>query len=98
MAWAVGDFEYIETFTERQYNGKNIPVRVYTTKGLAEQGRFALKNAAQIVDYFSEVYPVITHINIRNKLKISLGIRNRLPTTKGRLTHRSRICMLRNER
>ena len=33
LAWAVGDFEYIEDFTKRTYNGKHLPVRVYTTKG-----------------------------------------------------------------
>lgn len=56
-AWACGDFDYVETHTERKYNGKTLPVRVYTTKGIVEQGRFALVNAAKIVDYFSEVDP-----------------------------------------
>lgn len=55
LAWAIGDFEYVEAFTERKYNGKNLPVRVYTTRGLKEQGRFALDNCHKIVDYFSEV-------------------------------------------
>ena len=55
LAWAIGDFEFIEGFTERSYGGRKLPVRVYTTKGLKEQGRFALANATQIVDYFSEV-------------------------------------------
>src|SRR2546429_6567353 len=55
LAWAVGDFEYVESYTKRKYNGKSLPVRVYTTRGLKEQGRFALQNAHQIVDYFSEV-------------------------------------------
>ncbi|KAH0558894.1 hypothetical protein GP486_004479, partial [Trichoglossum hirsutum] len=58
LAWAFGDFDYVEDFTSRKYNGKNLPVRVYTTKGLKEQGRFALKNAAQIVDYFSEIFRI----------------------------------------
>jgi aminopeptidase N len=58
LAWAVGDFEYVEDFTKRKYNGKNLPVRVYTTRGLKEQARFALENAHQIVDYFSEVFDV----------------------------------------
>ena len=56
LAWAIGDFEYVEAFTERAYNGKHLPVRVYTTKGLKEQGRFALEHAHKIVDYFSEVW------------------------------------------
>ncbi|KAF2118654.1 aminopeptidase-like protein [Lophiotrema nucula] len=56
LAWAIGDFEYVEAFTKRKYNGKNLPVRVYTTRGLKEQGRFALENCHQIVDHFSEVF------------------------------------------
>lgn len=56
LAWAFGDFEYVEDFTKREYNGKRLPVRVYTTKGLKEQGRFALENAHQVIDYFSEVH------------------------------------------
>lgn len=55
LAWAFGDFEYVEDFTRRKYNGKQLPVRVYTTRGLKEQGRFGLENAHRVVDYFSEV-------------------------------------------
>jgi aminopeptidase N len=55
LAWAFGDFEYIEDFTKRKYNGKNLPVRVYTTRGLKDQGKLALESAHQVVDYFSEV-------------------------------------------
>ncbi|KZF20641.1 putative aminopeptidase [Xylona heveae TC161] len=58
LAWAFGDFEYVEDFTKRKYNGVNLPVRVYTTKGLKEQGKFALQNAHQIVDYFSDVFGI----------------------------------------
>ncbi|KAF2454377.1 peptidase family M1-domain-containing protein [Lineolata rhizophorae] len=58
LAWAVGDFEYVEDFTRRKYGGKNLPVRVYTTKGLKEQGQFALENAHKIVDYFSEIFRI----------------------------------------
>lgn len=58
MAWAVGDFDYVEAFTERKYQGKSIPVRVYTTKGLKEQARFALECAHRTVDYFSEVFEI----------------------------------------
>ena len=57
-AWCVGDFEYVEAFTERKYNGKNLPVRVYTTKGLKEQGRFALEHAHKTLDYFSEIFGI----------------------------------------
>lgn len=55
LAWAFGDFEYVEDFTRRKYNGKRLPVRVYTTRGLKDQGKLALESAHQVVDYFSEV-------------------------------------------
>ena len=55
-AWAIGDLTYIEARTKRSYNGKTMPVRVYTTRGLEEQGRFALEHALQIVDYFSDIF------------------------------------------
>ena len=59
LAWAFGDFEYVEAFTNRKYQGgKPIPVRVYTTRGLKEQGRFGLENAHQIIDYFSEIFKI----------------------------------------
>ncbi|KOS21839.1 Aminopeptidase 2 [Escovopsis weberi] len=58
LAWAVGDFEYIEQLTDRKYNGKQIPVRVYTTRGLVEQGRWALQHAPKIIDYFSEIFDI----------------------------------------
>jgi len=38
-----------------RYNGKQLPVRVYTTRGLKDQGKLALESAHQVVDYFSEV-------------------------------------------
>ena len=57
-AWAVGDFTYVEAHTERKYNGKNMPVRVYTTRGLEEQGRFALEHAHKTVDYFSDIFGI----------------------------------------
>jgi aminopeptidase N len=53
--WAVGDFGYIAAETARMYNGKPLPVRVYTTKGLEEQGRLALEYAWRVIDLLSEV-------------------------------------------
>lgn len=58
LAWATGDFDYVEAFTERSYNGRKIPVRVYTTRGLAKQGELALYSAAKIIDYFSTVFDI----------------------------------------
>ncbi|KAL4894644.1 peptidase family M1-domain-containing protein [Aspergillus ambiguus] len=58
LAWAIGDFEYVEAMTQRKYNGKSIPVRVYTTRGLKDQARFALECAHRTVDYFSEIFEI----------------------------------------
>ncbi|KAI2631762.1 peptidase family M1 [Xylaria nigripes] len=58
LAWAVGDFEYVESHTERLYNGKKLPVRVYTTRGLKEQGRWALEHAPKTIDLFSESFGI----------------------------------------
>jgi len=58
LAWAVGDFEHVESFTERRYNGKQLPVRVYTTRGLKEQGRWALEHAPKIIDFFSDQFGI----------------------------------------
>lgn len=44
--------------TQRKYNGASIPVRVYTTRGLKEQARFALECAHRTVDYFSELFGI----------------------------------------
>lgn len=58
LAWSFGDFEYVEDFTRRKYNGKQLPVRVYTTRGLKEQGRFGVQVCHQVVDYFSDIFKV----------------------------------------
>ncbi|PHH70717.1 hypothetical protein CDD82_6963 [Ophiocordyceps australis] len=58
LAWAVGDLEYVEAHTDRLYNGKKLPVRVYTTRGLKEQGRWALQHAPKVIDFFSKVFDI----------------------------------------
>lgn len=58
LAWAIGDFEYVEGFTKREYHGKPLPVRVYTTRGLKEQGMLGLTQCLQVVDYFSDIFEV----------------------------------------
>ena len=72
----------MEDFTRRKYNGKQIPVRVYTTRGLKEQGRFGLQNAHQIVDYFSEVSSPnlgVCYMSVDDYLFLDLS--NRLPAS-----------------
>ena len=58
LVWAFGDFEYVEELTRRKYNGRAIPVRVYTTRGLKSQGLYALENAHQLVDYYSKIFKI----------------------------------------
>lgn len=87
LAWAFGDFEYVEDFTKRKYNGKNLPVRVYTTKGLKEQGKLALESAHQIVDYFSEVCSIRRHMLFRTLTSADLP--HRLSPSQGRPSGRA---------
>ncbi|SGZ53428.1 CIC11C00000005179 [Sungouiella intermedia] len=57
LAWAVGEFEYIEGFTSDLYaDNKPLPVRIYTTKGYTKDAELALSLAPKIVDYFSKIF------------------------------------------
>jgi aminopeptidase N len=82
MAWALGDFGYIEEFTKRKYRGKSLPIRVYTTRGLEQQGKLALECACRIIDYFSEVRSVHGSINV-NPTDDDLAFPHRLSFAQG---------------
>lgn len=56
LAWAVGEFEYVEGFTADSYNGKPLPVRIYTTPGYTKDAQFALDVAPRVLDYFSRIF------------------------------------------
>lgn len=59
LAWACGDFEYIESFTEdTYYDNKPLPIRIYTTKGYSKDAHFASTVAPKIIDYFSRVFEI----------------------------------------
>ncbi|KAI3405253.2 hypothetical protein KGF56_001945 [Candida oxycetoniae] len=58
LAWACGEFEYIESFTKENYNGKPLPVRIYTTKGYLEEAKLASEITPKIVDYFSKIFEI----------------------------------------
>jgi aminopeptidase N len=82
-AWAFGDFEYVEAETERKYNGKRLPVRVYTTRGLKDQGKWALEHAWKIIDLFSEVSSLCTpKPQVCRSLTAVIEIPNRLSIAK----------------
>ncbi|KAG0022145.1 hypothetical protein BGZ80_000958 [Entomortierella chlamydospora] len=54
IAWAVGEFEYVESVTTKLENP--VTCRVYTLPGLKEQGRFAVEITPKILEYFSEIF------------------------------------------
>ncbi|KAJ3025366.1 UNVERIFIED_CONTAM: Aminopeptidase 2 mitochondrial [Siphonaria sp. JEL0065] len=58
LAFVVGDLECIETTSvpKKPASAQPITVRLFTTKGLVEQGRFALETAARTLEYFSEYF------------------------------------------
>ncbi|GMM44733.1 hypothetical protein DAPK24_013080 [Pichia kluyveri] len=58
VAWAIGEFEYIELKTEREYNGKKLPIRVYTIPGQSETGKYALETAQSAVNYLSNIFDI----------------------------------------
>jgi aminopeptidase N len=58
VAWAIGKFEYVEAHTDREYNGKKLPIRVYTIPGQSETGRYALETANSAVNYLSTIFDI----------------------------------------
>lgn len=59
VAWAIGEFEYIELHTKDTYAGDApLPCRIYTTKGLIEDAVFAASITPKIVDYFSQIFDI----------------------------------------
>ncbi|EPX72573.1 aminopeptidase Ape2 [Schizosaccharomyces octosporus yFS286] len=61
LAWIVAELEYVECFTPGKHCPR-LPVRVYTTPGFAQQGKFAADLGAKTIDFFSgafnEAYPL----------------------------------------
>ncbi|KAJ1509138.1 Aminopeptidase 2 mitochondrial [Coelomomyces lativittatus] len=59
LAFAIGEFEFIEAFTTpTTYLPHRVRCRVYTTHGLKEQGQFALDVAVKTLTYFSEIFGI----------------------------------------
>lgn len=73
VAWAVGEYEFIEGKTEKEIyptlqdysviDGSSstqaaLSIRVYTAIGKKNQGRFALSVAAKVVDLFSQLFKI----------------------------------------
>lgn len=61
VAFIVGDLRYVEC------NDYKIPVRVYTTPGLEEQGRFSAALAAKTLKFFAKAFDIeyyLPHMNM----------------------------------
>ncbi|KAF9949606.1 hypothetical protein BGZ70_001700 [Mortierella alpina] len=58
LAWMIGDFEYIETYTSGEFNGESVPCRVYTPVGLSTYGQYSLDLAVKSVEYFSRLFNI----------------------------------------
>lgn len=73
--------------TQRKYQGKSIPVRVYTTRGLKDQARFALECAHRTVDYFSEVFEIEYPLPKADLLAVHEFVRHMTPVRRADRTH-----------
>ncbi|KNE60323.1 hypothetical protein AMAG_05720 [Allomyces macrogynus ATCC 38327] len=59
LAWVIGELEWIEAWTRPSKHLPNpVRVRVYTTEGLVQQGRFALAVAVKTLEHFSKVFGI----------------------------------------
>lgn len=58
VAWAVGDFAYLETATEMEYKNGPIPIRIYTVKGIENESNFALGIAPRAIDLYSKLFDI----------------------------------------
>ncbi|KAF2764364.1 hypothetical protein EJ03DRAFT_302165 [Teratosphaeria nubilosa] len=57
LAWAVGDFEFIERQMIQQ-SGETVSIRLYTTQSLSSLGAFAIDVAQRVVEYFSKNFDI----------------------------------------
>ncbi|KAG5463670.1 MAG: peptidase family M1-domain-containing protein [Olpidium bornovanus] len=58
VAFAVGEFGYIEAYTSGKFNGRPVQCRLYTIKGSEKQGEFALDVKVKTLEYFAEIFDI----------------------------------------
>ncbi len=65
LAFLVGDFEYIEKTTK-----KGVKVRIITTPGKKEQGKFALDVTLKCLDYYEEYFDIAYPLNTLDMIAV----------------------------
>ncbi len=65
LAFLVGDFEYIEKTTK-----KGVRVRIITTPGKKEQGRFALDVTLKCLEYYEEYFDIAYPLNTLDMIAV----------------------------
>lgn len=65
LAFLVGDFEYIEQTTK-----KGVRVRIITTPGKKEQGRFALDVTLKCLEYYEEYFDIPYPLNTLDMIAV----------------------------
>ncbi|KAL1849360.1 hypothetical protein VTK73DRAFT_9896 [Phialemonium thermophilum] len=58
LAWVVGEFEYVEAFTEKKHGGIHVPVRVYTPLGLRAYATLAVECAWKVLDLYRDMFQI----------------------------------------
>lgn len=96
VAWAFGEFDYIELHTKDAYvDDKPLPCRIYTTKGLIDDAVFALSITPKIVDFFSKIFDIKYPLPKLDLLAVHLFLHNAMENW-GLVTYRA-TALLYNE-
>jgi aminopeptidase 2 len=58
VAWANGDFRYLESSFTSPLSGKKIPLRIYTTPEHLHQAKFALDVKAKVLPVYEKIFDI----------------------------------------
>lgn len=58
VAWAIGDLEYTEALSAGKLDGRRIPIRTYTVRGLVDQTALCADVAPKALDIFTELFAI----------------------------------------
>lgn len=58
VAWAAGDFGYVETATENEHDGKKAPVRAYAVRGRESGAQLAAEVTPKFLDFYAKLFDI----------------------------------------